>query len=763
MNENSEKKRVYSSRVIDPYLKLFKRFYPNLDVDYLLAYSGMTFWEVADQSHWFTHEQVSRFIHKAIELTGNAHLAREAGQFGVSPETFGVIRTYALSFINPHVMFDKVEHLAKQLVLSSVYTSRRLSDTSVEITVTPNPGSREELFQCENRLGVFEAGVRNFPQYRLLSIEHPECMFDGGKICRYIVKWKPTRAIHFTRLRNLSVATVPLLSIPALLVEPIALFATLSFSACLFFFLDRLMVSARMAEIAAGMSHLEQTRDQLLEQLDINYNNARLTSELGQAISVQTTIHNVVESAMRILHERLDFDRGMILLANNDRTRLTYRAGFGHNAEHLALLKQSSFRLDNPESKGVFVKSFHDQMPFIVDNFEEFERRHTPNSVRLARAIGVKSFICCPIVCESVSIGILAVDNLKSSRPLMERDKSLLMGIAPMIGVSIRNAELLLAKEKEFHSTLQVLAASIDARDPLTAGHSEKVTEYAVGICDQMSLDTSFRECIRVASLLHDYGKIGVPDAILKKPGRLSAEEYNIVKTHSAQTESILARINFEGCFRDVPLIAGSHHERWDGTGYPRGLRGEEIHLGARIIAVADHFEAITSKRHYRDPMPVDVALSELVSCSGSYFDPRVVEAFLAYYMVYYNGNQGGGGGNGKIRPKRHPMRTPAVVWAEGKKLNGNVEDICFNGAYVALGPELSQDMRIRIEVIIPGCERPLVADGRIAWINSGDNRPKQDFEKGCGVQFTSLEAESEKDLQDYLARSIEAPAGVLH
>jgi HD-GYP domain-containing protein (c-di-GMP phosphodiesterase class II) len=762
MKNKNDDLRVYSSRIIDPYLKLFKRFYPNVDIDYILTYSGMTFWEVADQSHWFTHEQVSRFVNKAIELTGNAHLAREAGQFGVSPETFGVIRTYALSFINPHIMFDKVEHLAKQLVRSSTYTSSRISDTSVEIIVTPNPGSCEELFQCENRLGVFEAGVRNFPQYKLLSIEHPECMFDGGEVCRYIIKWKPTTAIHLTRLRNLSLLTIPLFNIPALFLEPLALFATLPFSLSLFVLLDRLMVSARMAEVSAGMSHLEQTRDQLLEQLDINYNNARLTSELGQAISVQTTIHSVVDSAMQILNDRLDFDRGMILLANEDRTRLSYRAGFGHNQEHLALLKQSSFRLDNPESRGVFVKAFHDQVPFIVDNFEEFERRHTPNSVKLARAIGVKSFVCCPIVCESESIGILAVDNLKSSRPLMERDKSLLMGIAPMIGVSIRNAELLLAKEREFHSTLQVLAASIDARDPLTAGHSEKVTEYAVGICDQMSLDTSSRECIRVASLLHDYGKIGVPDAILKKPGRLTAEEYNIVKTHSSQTESILERINFEGGFRDVPLIAGSHHERWDGTGYPRGLRGEEIHLGARIIAVADHFEAITSKRHYRDPMPVDIAISELVSFSGSYFDPSVVEAFLAYYETYYNGTSGGGG-SGKVRPKRHAIKAPALIWAEGQKFDGNIEDICLNGTYIALDNDLSQDLRIRIEVHIPGYERPLTADARIAWENTGDNRPKQDFPKGYGVQFTSLEIDSERDLQDFLSKSPSLSLQALH
>ena len=114
---------------------------------------------------------------------------------------------------------------------------------------------------------------------------------------------------------------------------------------------------------------------------------------------------------------------------------------------------------------------------------------------------------------------ILAVDNLRSKRPLVQSDLSLLMGIASVIGISIRNADLMEARQRQFDSILQVLAASIDARDPLTAGHSEKVTEYALGICGQLNLSSNYREMIRVASLLHDYGKIGVPDSILKKTG----------------------------------------------------------------------------------------------------------------------------------------------------------------------------------------------------------------------------------------------------
>jgi HD-GYP domain-containing protein (c-di-GMP phosphodiesterase class II) len=137
---------------------------------------------------------------------------------------------------------------------------------------------------------------------------------------------------------------------------------------------------------------------------------------------------------------------------------------------------------------------------------------------------------------------------------------------------------------------------------------------------------------IRVASLLHDYGKIGVDDAILKKPGRLTPEEYDHIKTHAPKTKSILEQVNFEGIYKEVPEIAGAHHEQLDGTGYPNGLKGDEIHFGAKIIAVADVFEALTSKRHYRDPMMVNDAFEHLQNNIGVHFEKQCVEALIRFY-----------------------------------------------------------------------------------------------------------------------------------
>ena len=623
----------------------------------------------------------------------------------------------------------------------------------------PLPGIQEEPFQCENRMGVLQGRDREL-QLQTGGDRAPgsDTFKGGGRVCRYVLRWRMTNAARIRRARNVSTLALPLSNIPAFVFDPLSLLATVPLSLAAYAILDRATTKADLTEINNSMKQLTTSRDQLMEQLDANYNNAMLTSEIGHAISSLESIDRVLKSVVEVLGKRLDFDRGMIMLANEDRTRLTYRAGFGHIDEHRFILERASFRLDNPDSRGIFVEAFKQQRPFLVDDFEAFERRHTTHSINVAKALGVKSFVCCPIVCEGETVGVLAVDNLKTSRSLMQRDKSLLMGIAPVIGVAIRNAEHLLAKDREFRSTLQVLAASIDARDPLTAGHSEKVTELSVGICDAMELDVAFRECVRVASLLHDYGKIGVPDSILKKDGRLNHEEYEIIKTHSNKTRDILSQINFEGKYKDVPEIAGSHHEKWDGQGYPDGLVGEDIHLGARIVAVADFYEAVTSKRHYREPMPADVALKLILEQSGRAFDPVVVDAFLRYLDKIENGGPqnregGDGGGENSVSCARTVCRSRALLKLKRKRARSRgrfTMSVC-RGRICWVPEDMAEGLMIRVTLHLPGYDRPLEAAGRIAWVNSGNHRPKPHFPEGVGVEFTDFDESGAEDLQDYI------------
>jgi diguanylate cyclase (GGDEF)-like protein/putative nucleotidyltransferase with HDIG domain len=176
--------------------------------------------------------------------------------------------------------------------------------------------------------------------------------------------------------------------------------------------------------------------------------------------------------------------------------------------------------------------------------------------------------------------------------------------------------------------TIETIANTLDAKDEYTQGHSRRVSEYAVHIAREMNMDEKEVENIKYIALLHDIGKIGVPDYVLNKPGKLTDSEYELMKQHTVTGGEILKDINL---FKDLDVGAKYHHERYDGKGYPNGLKGEEIPLIARIICMADSYDAMTSNRVYRKHLSKEVVMSEIERCRGTQFDPDVADAFLRY------------------------------------------------------------------------------------------------------------------------------------
>ena len=213
----------------------------------------------------------------------------------------------------------------------------------------------------------------------------------------------------------------------------------------------------------------------------------------------------------------------------------------------------------------------------------------------------------------------------------------MLVAIASNAGISLENAQLferqrkLLEEQKiVLDSFIETLATSIDARDKITSGHSTRVKMYAVLIAKEFGMEQNDLYILEKAAALHDIGKIGIRDAVLQKEGKLTPEEYKHIQQHVEITHHILEKIHMSKDFQQIMEIACSHHEKFDGSGYYRHLKGEEIPFGGRILAVSDVFDAITSKRHYRDKMPIDKVINIIKDGAGSHFDPLVVEKFLA-------------------------------------------------------------------------------------------------------------------------------------
>ncbi|HEY5648678.1 MAG TPA: HD domain-containing phosphohydrolase, partial [Nitrospiria bacterium] len=182
------------------------------------------------------------------------------------------------------------------------------------------------------------------------------------------------------------------------------------------------------------------------------------------------------------------------------------------------------------------------------------------------------------------------------------------------------------ALEDTYENTLEALVAALDAREHETGNHSKRVAQYTLSLSEEFGIPPGNRIEIYRGAFLHDIGKIGVSDAILLKPGKLTPEEWKAMKEHPRIGKQILKEIGFLG---EAIKTVSSHHERFDGAGYPEGIKGEAIPVGARIFSVADAFDTMTTNRPYRKALPYQSAVEEILRCSGSQFDPKVVEAFL--------------------------------------------------------------------------------------------------------------------------------------
>lgn len=456
---------LYNSKIIDTYLKYIRRNYDHIDIKELLRHAKMESYQVEDPGHWFSQEQINRFHEKLKKLTGNIEIAREVGRYNASPDALGMFKRYALGFVSLPKAYEMLGTISSAFTKSSNCESKKITSNKVEITITPKSGVKEEPFQCANRLGYIEA-LSNIYNYKTKSIEHPECIFKGGKRCRYIVSWQESPVAFWKKIRNYAASVFAVILFGFSLISPFFALTTLTplFLGSLIL-LNWYATIIEIKTLNSVISTSEDTSGQLAEQSKINFNYALMINEIGETLSKFSEIDSIVDRVINILKKRLDFDRGLILLANKYKTRLVFHSGFGYSGEEIKLLREARFHLNEADSKGVFVVSFKKQKTFLINDIDEVEAGLSPGSLAFAKELGTKSFICCPIIYGKESLGILAVDNIKAKRPLVQSDINLLMGIAPQIGISMQNAMLRDAKNKQYKSILQILTANIEARE----------------------------------------------------------------------------------------------------------------------------------------------------------------------------------------------------------------------------------------------------------------------------------------------------------
>jgi putative nucleotidyltransferase with HDIG domain len=236
------------------------------------------------------------------------------------------------------------------------------------------------------------------------------------------------------------------------------------------------------------------------------------------------------------------------------------------------------------------------------------------------------SVLCVLLRTPRKRLGVLHLDRGPMQQTFSKDDLCLADALAANVSAGIESAQLLRKQRELFLSTITILAQAVELRDQYTGGHTARVTAYSMLLGQELELSADDLHLIKTGTPLHDIGKIGIDDAILRKPGKLTPAEFDVMKTHTTKGAKILEQV--PDLHAVIPIVR-SHHERWDGQGYPDALKGEQIPRLARIVAVSDAFDAMTSDRPYRQGLPAEVAFAEVEKQKGRQFDPECATAFL--------------------------------------------------------------------------------------------------------------------------------------
>ena len=352
---------------------------------------------------------------------------------------------------------------------------------------------------------------------------------------------------------------------------------------------------------------------ELLRKTKSQVNMLTSIHEVGKSISSSLDMDKVLKIIMNEIIKLTSAQKGSIMLLEKGKLRIKASHGLSKKV-------CSKFMLKLGEGIAGYVAKSAKPM-IIIDTKKSKYYLDTLNDKHS------DSMLCVPLMFKSKVFGVMSVERpLKAMGAFCYDELEIMNTISAQASIALENARLYQKLLKSYLDTIQSLASAVEAKDTYTHGHSQRVTKYSILIGRELMLSEKKLEMLKHTALLHDIGKIGISESILLKPGGLTNEEFDQIKNHPLLGTKIINSIDF---LKEVRNQMKSHHERFDGKGYPDGLIGEEIPLGARIICVADTYDAMTSDRPYRKALSQDIAVSELIKNAGTQFDAKIVNAFL--------------------------------------------------------------------------------------------------------------------------------------
>jgi len=364
-------------------------------------------------------------------------------------------------------------------------------------------------------------------------------------------------------------------------------------------------------ELLKQTNRLEEMKEALYGKITFLEAINQVSTALCSVLDINGLFQLIVETSM----SSAKAEKGSLMIVDQKTKKLVIKVALGNDSEFIK--NKTKNMIDGItgwvclNKKALIIKDLRYDRRFSY----HFDEKYTTTSL-----------ISVPILFKNKLLGVINITNKMNKEPFTTDDLNLLTSLAQSAAISIENARLYNDLHTLFLDTVRSLAAAIDAKDPYTHGHSERVSQYSVNIAEQLKLSREIVKNIRLAGLLHDIGKIGISEKILLKPDILTPIEFEAIKQHPEVGARILKKVV---ALEDLIPALLHHHERWDGKGYVQSLKGEEIPIEARILSVADAFDAITTDRPYRKGLNFDKAIQEIRRCCGTQFDKTIVNAFI--------------------------------------------------------------------------------------------------------------------------------------
>lgn len=552
---------------------------------------------LTDENNWVTNELVVRVFQNAKEILDDENAPFSIGMESIARKQFGYIQKLFLhAFGGSAGILKRINHINTQFntnkVVETVYNSPK--HAIVRLHWKENRGITSDI--CSYNRGIYSAipTIWNLPP---AEVTEPYCFFRGDPYCQFNIHFHGKQSSILQMFNSLRTRKSQLLSA----LEQIEN--------------DKLVLKKKYDEV----NHLNEELADKVEKL-------RAINVASNMLVSQHKTDEILKATMRSMGEVLKYDRAFIMLADSKNEYLEFKYAIGEDPlfinKHL-----KDYRISLSKENNILAQVARQGRPVYIKDPETAGLR---KGNRILSNFNVTSFIIAPLVVNDKIIGIVAADKPRSKENVTPRDLDELSIFTNNIAETLHKAQLKEEVESSYLNTVKALVQAIEEKDAYTRGHSERVAQISVRIGKKMGLPPKEIEYLRLGCLLHDVGKIGISESIVRKTEELTDDEYAIIKQHPVKGAEIVRPISF---LQDHIYLIRNHHEWYDGSGYPDGLIGEEIPLGAQILSVADAYDAITSTRPYRNGLSAEEALMRISRQSGVQFAPRVVDAFKEIFV----------------------------------------------------------------------------------------------------------------------------------